>query len=79
MSRQEIRARLLERLPDRMDGSDSKDLSILKKAIMGAGSKMTIRQLFSKSLSCTTAAPCMLMSPASVAQFMLRIFRSLIW
>ena len=39
MSRLEIRARLLERLPDRMDGSDSKDLSILKKAIMGAGSK----------------------------------------
>ena len=44
MSRQEIRARLLERLPDRMDGSDSKDLSILKKAIMGAGSKMTIER-----------------------------------
>lgn len=70
MSRQEIRARLLERLPDRMDGSDSKDLSILKKAIMGAGSKMTIRQLFSKMPEAVQLlAPCMLMSPASVAQF----------
>ena len=70
MSRQEIRARLLERLPNRMDGSDLKDFSILQKAIMGAGSKLTTRQLFSKMPGAVQMlAPCMLMSPASVAQF----------
>ena len=70
MSRQEIHARLLGRLPSRMDGSDLKDLSILQKAIMGAGSKLTIRQLFSKMPEAVQMlAPCMLMSPSSVAQF----------
>lgn len=70
MSRQEIRARLQKRLPDEMDGSDSRDLSLLKKAILGGGSKMTIRQLFSKMPEAVRMlAPCMLMSPASVAQF----------
>ena len=70
MSRQEVRARLISRFPDRMSGSDSKDLSILKKAILGGGSRLTIRQLFDKMPEAVQLlTPCMLMSPASVAQF----------
>lgn len=70
MSRQEIRARLMDRLPDKNEGSSSKSLSILNKAIMGGGSKLTVRQLFAKMPEAVRIlAPCMLMSPASVAQF----------
>ncbi|MGN0203868.1 MAG: AAA domain-containing protein, partial [Coprococcus sp.] len=70
ISREEIRVRLLERLPDKKEGSSSKDMGILQKAIMGGGSKLTIRQLFAKMPEAVRLlAPCMLMSPASVAQF----------
>lgn len=70
MSRQEIRARLMDRLPDKNEGSSSKSLSILQKAIMGGGSKLTVRQLFAKMPEAVRIlAPCMLMSPSSVAQF----------
>lgn len=69
-TRHEIRARLMERLPDKGEGSSSRDLGILQKAIMGGGSKLTIRQLFEKMPEAVRLlAPCMLMSPASVAQF----------
>lgn len=70
MSRREILARLMDKLPDKGEGSNSKDLSILQKAIMGGGSKMTIRQLFARMPEAVRLlAPCMLMSPSSVAQF----------
>lgn len=70
MSRQEILTRLMDRLPDKSEGSSSRDLSILQKAIMGGGSRMTIRQLFARMPEAVRLlAPCMLMSPASVAQF----------
>ncbi len=70
MTRKEIRARLIDRIPDLREGSDLKDLALLQKAVRGSGDHLTIRELFNKMPEAVRLlAPCMLMSPASVAQY----------
>ena len=70
MTRREIRASLIDRIPDVRDGSSSKDLALLQKAVRGSGDNLTIRELFNKMPEAVRLlAPCMLMSPASVAQY----------
>lgn len=70
MTRKEIRARMIDRIPDVREGSDSKDLALLQKAVRGSGDHLTIRELFCKMPEAVQlVAPCMLMSPASVAQY----------
>ena len=71
MSRAEVLARLTDRLPDYSEGSDSKDFTALNKAVMGGGSKLTVRQLLTMMPEAVLKLkPCMLMSPASVAQYL---------
>ena len=70
MTRKEIRARLIDRIPDVRTGSDLRDLALLQKAVRGSGEHLTIRELFCKMPEAVRlVAPCMLMSPASVAQY----------
>ncbi len=70
MSRAEILAAMTDRLPDTSAGSDITDFVMLQRAHRGAGAHLTIRQLFAGMPEAVRVLkPCMLMSPASVAQY----------
>ena len=70
LSRRQILAGLTERIPSRSVGSDHEDLTMMNRAAMGAGAKLTIRQLFNEMPEAVRMLkPCMMMSPSSVAQY----------
>ncbi len=70
LSRREIRTKLSSRIPSRSVGSDHEDLTMMNRAAMGAGAKLTIRQLFNEMPEAVRLLkPCMMMSPSSVAQY----------
>ncbi len=70
LSRQEILAAMTDRLPDTSTGSDITDFVKLQRAHRGAGANLTIRRLFAEMPEAVRVLkPCMLMSPASVAQY----------
>ncbi|MBR2593376.1 MAG: DUF3320 domain-containing protein [Firmicutes bacterium] len=71
LTKQEIKARLMARLPDITKGTtSSSEVGILLKAIKNNGRMMSIRSLFDKIPTLLhRIAPCMLMSPISAAQY----------
>lgn len=71
LTKAEIKARLLSRLPDlTKQSAASSETGILLKAIKNNGRMMSIRTLFDKIPHLLNRiAPCMLMSPISAAQY----------
>jgi hypothetical protein len=72
LTRQEILARLCARVPQFMaEAAQSSELGILQRAIKSAGRGLSIRKLFEQLPNLLIRlAPCMLMSPISVAQYL---------
>ena len=72
MTRQEIHARLADRIPRfDIDAAGSSELGILQRAIRSNGRALSIRRLFEMIPNLLPRlAPCMLMSPISVAQYL---------
>lgn len=72
MTRQEIHARLADRIPSfDIHAAGSSELGILQRAIRSNGRALSIRRLFEMIPNLLPRlAPCMLMSPISVAQYL---------
>ncbi len=67
---EELLARLYARVPHADGGADSSEMSILRRAARSGGRGMSLRRLFdSIPHLLRRLAPCMLMSPLSVAQY----------
>ncbi len=68
---EELLARLSARVPHADGGADSSEMSILRRAARSMGRGMSLRRLFdSIPHLLRRLAPCMLMSPLSVAQYL---------
>ncbi len=68
---EELLARLCARIPHADGGADSSEMSILRRAARSGGRGMSLRRLFdSIPHLLRRLAPCMLMSPLSVAQYL---------
>ncbi len=68
---EELLARLSARVPHADGGADSSEMSILRRAARSGGRGMSLRRLFdSIPHLLRRLAPCMLMSPISVAQYL---------
>ncbi len=68
---EELLARLCARVPHADGGADSSEMSILRRAARSGGRGMSLRRLFdSIPHLLRRLAPCMLMSPLSVAQYL---------
>ncbi len=68
---EELLARLIARVPHADGGADSSEMSILRRAARSGGRGMSLRRLFdSIPHLLRRLAPCMLMSPLSVAQYL---------
>ncbi len=68
---QELRVRLASQLPNTaMEAMQSSEIGILRRAIKSRGRGLSIRRLFEQTSNLLPrVAPCMLMSPISVAQY----------
>ncbi len=71
LTKQELAAMLSAKIPDPMTGaSTSSEIAILQRAIRSGGRGLSIRKLFDSIPNLLRSlAPCMLMSPISVAQY----------
>ncbi len=68
---EELLSRLYARVPHADGGADSSEMSILRRAARSGGRGMSLRRLFdSIPHLLRRLAPCMLMSPLSVAQYL---------
>ncbi len=68
---EELLARLCARVPHADGGADSSEMSILRRAARSGGRGISLRRLFdSIPHLLRRLAPCMLMSPLSVAQYL---------
>ena len=72
LTRQELYARLASRIPNfTIEAAQNSELGILQRAIRSGGRGLSIRQLFQNIPNLLPRlAPCMLMSPISVAQYL---------
>ncbi len=72
LTRQEIHARLAAKIPNfTLEAAQSSELGILQRAIRSGGRGQSIRKLFESLPNLLPRlAPCMLMSPISVAQYL---------
>lgn len=67
---QELRVKLAAKLPNTTtEAMQSSEIGILQRAIKNRGKGSSIRKLFDQFGSLPRIAPCMLMSPISVAQY----------
>ena len=70
LTKQELIARLSEKLPKTGSAANSSEIGILQKAIKSNGRMMSIRKIFDSIPGLLRRmCPCMLMSPISVAQY----------
>ncbi len=68
LAKRELKAKLAAGLPTEKE--DLSEITILKKAVASSGRRKTLRKLFSEiPHALRKTAPCMLMSPISVAQY----------